>query len=163
MENLIAGLVTVTSGDALIYLVAGSLLGMVLGIIPGLSTVVILSVILIFAFKINVTNALCLFLGANCGGYYSASVSAILMNTPAHPEAMPITFDGYPMARSGSPARALGLSAGSTCVGGFIGCAVLVAFLPLMDSLSDVSPTRRTTRPSSSLRCFWSVRSARIP
>src|SRR5262245_10558996 len=111
---------------------------MLLGIIPGVSSVVIGSVILIFAFEINVTNALCLFLGANCGGYYSGSVSAILMNTPAHPEAMPTALDGYPMARSGGPARALGLSACSTVVGGFIGSAIVVLFLPIMDSLSNV-------------------------
>ncbi len=138
MENLIHAFQIVTTGDAFLYLLAGSLLGMLLGIIPGVSTVVILSVILIFAFKINVTNALCLFLGANCGGYYSGSVSAILMNTPAHPEAMPTALDGYPMARSGGPARALGLSACSTCIGGLIGCAILVAFLPVMDYLSNV-------------------------
>src|SRR5262249_4590097 len=138
MESLIQGLIVVISGDSLLYLIAGSLLGMVLGIIPGVSSVVILSVILIFAFEINVTNALCLFLGANCGGYYSASLSSILTNPPAHPEAMPIALDGYPMARSGAPARALGLSACSTCIGGFIGCAVMVAFLPIMDELSNV-------------------------
>jgi putative tricarboxylic transport membrane protein len=138
VESLIQGLVIVTTGDSLFYLVAGSALGMLLGIIPGVSSVVICSIILIFAFEISVTNALCLFLGANCGGYYSGSVSAILMNTPAHPEAMPTALDGYPMARSGGPARALGLSACSTFVGGFIGSAIVVLFLPIMDSLSNV-------------------------
>jgi putative tricarboxylic transport membrane protein len=81
---------------------------------------------------------LCLFLGAHCGGYYSGSVSAILMNTPAHPEAMPTALDGYPMSRGGGPGRALGVSACATCIGGFIGCAILVAFMPIMDHLSTV-------------------------
>src|ERR1700753_1189087 len=126
MENLIHGLGSLGTPSALAYLFAGAILGLIAGAIPGLSLVVILSVILIFANHIDLTGSLCLFLGVQCGGFYSASISAILFNTPAHPEAFPITFDGHPMARAGHPGRALGLSAASTCVGGFIGCGVLI-------------------------------------
>ena len=138
MQNLIHGLGALGTGEAIAYLFGGALLGMIIGIIPGLSVVVILSLILIFTYHIDLTGALCLFIGAQCGGFYSASVSAILLNTPAHPEALPITFDGYPMARQGNPGRALGLSAASTCVGGFIGCGVLIAFLQVIDDFPDV-------------------------
>jgi putative tricarboxylic transport membrane protein len=135
VENLIHGLTALGSVSAIGYLFAGAILGMIVGVIPGLSTVVILSILLIIVQNIDVTGTLCLFLGAQTGSFYSASVSAILLNTPAHPEAFPITFDGYPMARKGQPGRALGLSACSTCIGGLIGCAILVAFLPILDKL----------------------------
>jgi putative tricarboxylic transport membrane protein len=135
MENLIHGLGALGSGPAIACLFAGAVIGMIVGVIPGLSTVVILSVLLIFTQNMSLTTMLCLFLGAQCGSFYSASVSAILLNTPAHPEAFPITLDGYPMARKGEPGRALGLSAASTCVGGIIGCAILVGFLQVLNSL----------------------------
>lgn len=137
MGNLVDGFAALGSFQAIAYLLAGALIGAIVGVIPGLSTVIILSVILVFTQYLNITDTLCLFLGAQCGGFYAASVSAILINTPAHPEAYPITLDGYPMARKGQPARALGLSACSTCVGGFIGCAILVVFLQVLDSLPN--------------------------
>jgi putative tricarboxylic transport membrane protein len=133
VQNLIHGLGALGNGPSLAYLFGGALIGMIVGMIPGLNTVVILSIILVFVYHIDTTGTLCLFLGAQCGSFYSASVSAILLNTPGHPEAFPITFDGYPMARKGQPARALGLSACSTCIGGFIGCAVLVGFLQIIN------------------------------
>src|SRR5262249_60315363 len=98
MESLIQGLIVVISGDSLLYLIAGSLLGMVLGIIPGVSSVVILSVILIFAFEINVTNALCLFLGANCGGFFSPGLSPAPVTTPAPPQPGPPRLGAHPPA-----------------------------------------------------------------
>lgn len=138
MENLIHGLGALGTPAALAYLFGGAIIGLIAGAIPGLSLVVILSVILIFASRLDLTASLCLFLGVQCGGFYSASISAILFNTPAHPEAFPITFDGHPMARAGHPGRALGLSAASTCIGGFIGCGVLIGFLQVINYLPSV-------------------------
>jgi putative tricarboxylic transport membrane protein len=138
MRNLGMGLSALANGPAIAYLFGGSLIGMIVGVIPGLSTAIILSIILVFAYHIDITGTLCLFLGAQCGSFYSASVSSILLNTPSHPEAFPITLDGYPMARNGQPGRALGLSACSTCIGGFIGCAILVGFLQIINLLPGV-------------------------
>jgi putative tricarboxylic transport membrane protein len=138
MNNLIQGLDALLTLSSLAYLFGGAVLGVVVGVIPGLSTVLILSVLLVFTDHISLTATLCLFLGAQCGSFYSASITSILLNTPAHPEAFPITFDGYPMARKGQPARALGLSAGSTAVGGIIGCIILVGFLQVINYLPGV-------------------------
>jgi putative tricarboxylic transport membrane protein len=138
MQNLIDGLGALAGVGALAYLFGGAVLGMFIGMLPGGTTVVTLSIILVFSYHLNLTDALCLFLGAQSGGFYSGSIAAILINAPPHPEALPITFDGYPMARAGNPGRALGLSAGSTCVGGFIGCAVLVGCLPFMNDLGNL-------------------------
>src|SRR5580693_7370450 len=101
MQHLFHGLTIIGNGPSIGYLFAGSLIGMIVGVIPGLSTVVVLSIILIFVYHINITGTLCLFLGAQCGSFYAASVSSILLNTPAHPESFPVTLDGYPMARNG--------------------------------------------------------------
>jgi putative tricarboxylic transport membrane protein len=137
-HNLLDGLTSLGNPATILYLFGGALLGMVVGVIPGLTTATILSILLAFSYHINLDGTLCLFLGAYAGSYYSASISAILINTPPHPEAFAVTFDGYPMARRGEGARALGISACSTCVGGFIGCAVLVVSIPLMDHMAKV-------------------------
>ena len=138
LENLLHGLTALGGGSAIAYLVGGALIGMFLGVIPGLGGPVVLSIILAFVYHIDLTGTLCLFLGTHAGSYFSASVTSILLNTPAHPEAFAVTFDGFPMAQRGEAGRALGISATSTCIGGFIGCAVLVGFIQIISDLPNL-------------------------
>jgi putative tricarboxylic transport membrane protein len=138
LSNLVNGLTTLGNGPTIAYLFAGALIGVIIGVIPGLSTVMILTMILAFVNHLNLNAMLCLFMGATCGSFYSASIAAILLNTPPHPEAFPITLDGYPMARKGEPGRALGLSAASTCIGGILGCIVLLVCLPFFNNFAGV-------------------------
>jgi putative tricarboxylic transport membrane protein len=137
LHNLVTGLTTLGAASAIGYLIAGTLLGVFIGVIPGLGGSVVLSIVLSFAYHIPLTGTLCLFLGAHAGSYFSASVTSILLNAPAHPEAFPVTFDGFPMARKGQAGRALGISAASTCIGGLVGCAVLVGFIQIINNLGN--------------------------
>lgn len=138
LQNLLHGLNVLAGFSALGYLFGGALLGMIIGVIPGLGGAVVLSILIAFVYKIDITGTLCLFLGTYAGSYYSASVTSILLNTPAHPEAFAVTFDGFPMAQKGQAGRALGISAASTCIGGIIGCAMLVGLIQVMNSLPNL-------------------------
>lgn len=135
LGHLIDGLTSLDSPSAILYLFLGAFIGMIVGVIPGLGTPVVLTIVLAFVYKIDLNGTLAIFLGTYAGSYYSASVTSILLNTPAHPEAFAVTFDGYPMARKGQPGRALGLSAMFTCLGGIVGCVVLVGFIQIIDQL----------------------------
>ncbi len=126
----------VTNKDSLIFLIAGSLIGLLAGVIPGLGGPVIMSIVVAFAFRLTVEEVASLFLAVLAGSYYSASITSILLNTPAHPEAFAVTFDGFPMAQRGEAGRALGISASSTLIGGLIGCAVLIGLLQFINQLS---------------------------
>jgi putative tricarboxylic transport membrane protein len=137
-SHLLDGLTSLGSVSAIAYLFVGAIIGMVVGVIPGLGTPVVLTIVLAFVYKIDLTATLAIFLGTYAGSYYSASVTSILLNTPAHPEAFAITLDGYPMARKGQPGRALGLSAASTCLGGVIGCVILVGFIQVINQLPGI-------------------------
>jgi putative tricarboxylic transport membrane protein len=137
LHNFVLGLTTLGAVSAIGYLVAGTMLGVFIGVVPGLGGSVVLSIVLSFAYHIPLTGTLCLFLGAHAGSYFSASVTSILLNAPAHPEAFPVTFDGFPMARKGQAGRALGISAASTCIGGLVGCAVLVGFIQIINNLGN--------------------------
>ncbi len=135
LQNLVGGLTALGNTQGLIYLFGGSLIGVVFGVIPGLGGAVILSIILAFIYHISLTGTICLFLAVQAASYYSASVTSILLNTPAHPEAFAVTFDGFPMAQRGEAGRALGISATATCLGGLVGCAVLVGFIQIVNQL----------------------------
>jgi len=135
IHNLFQGLGELGNGPALAYLFVGALVGMFFGVIPGLGGVVILSIALAFIGHISLVGTLSLFLAVQAGSFFSASVTSILLNTPAHPEAFAVTFDGFPMAQRGEAGRALGISATATCIGGLIGCAALVGFIQIINVL----------------------------
>jgi putative tricarboxylic transport membrane protein len=135
IDGLLHGVSSLMSFQGLGFLLIGAAVGTLLGIIPGLSLVTVLTFVLALIYHIDLTATLCLFLGIQAGMYYSASATSILVNAPAHPEAFAVTFDGYPMARKGQPGRALGISAASTCVGAVIGAVVLLFAFQGINSL----------------------------
>jgi putative tricarboxylic transport membrane protein len=135
LHNLVSGLGALGAPEAALLLVIGTLLGVFLGVLPGLGVALVLSVMLSFIYHLGVTPAIALMLATQAGSYFSASITAILLNTPGAPESLPTTFDGYPMAAKGNGGRALGISATATCLGGLVGCAALLGLLQLVNYL----------------------------
>lgn len=137
LSQLLAGLgLALGSGSAVVWLVAGMLLGLYVGVVPGLSAAVILSIVLVFVYHLSLQATLVFFLAIHAAGFFSASLTAILLNTPAHPEAVPVAFDGYPMAARGEAARALGISATSTAIGALVGFAILVGIFQVVNQIT---------------------------
>lgn len=135
MHELIAGLSSLMTVYGLLMLLLGTLLGTVVGAVPGLGGAVLLTMLLPFIYGMPVIPALTLLLAAHTGIYFSGSITAILFNTPGAPESAATTFDGYPMTQRGEAARALGISATSTTLGGWIGVICLFAIIPAMNQL----------------------------
>jgi putative tricarboxylic transport membrane protein len=137
-HNLLSGLTALGSGSAVALLIVGTFVGVFLGVIPGLGVAIVLSIMLAFIYHLGVVPALALMLATQAGSYFSASITAILLNTPGAPESLAVTFDGFPMAERGEAGRALGISATSTMIGGLIGCAGLVGFLQVVNRLPSI-------------------------
>ncbi|MCF8563144.1 tripartite tricarboxylate transporter permease [Alicyclobacillus tolerans] len=135
LSALLAGLSSLLTVKGLLFLLLGSLLGTIVGTIPGLGGAVLLTMLLPFIYGMPVIPALSLLLAAHTGIYFSGSITAILLNTPGAPESAATTFDGYAMTKQGKAPRALGISAVSTTIGGWIGVALLLIVIPLMFQL----------------------------
>lgn len=137
-HELIDGFTSLGAPQAILLLLVGTLLGTVVGAVPGLGGAVLLTLLLPFIYNMPVIPALALLLAAHTGIYFSGSITAILFNTPGAPESAATTFDGYAMTQSGRPARALGISATATTVGGWIGVILLMILIPFMDKLTTL-------------------------
>lgn len=135
LTNLLHGLTALGTFNIAAYLLVGMVIGMVVGMLPGLGTAVALSVLLPFVYHMQVIDMVALMLGAQAGGYYTASITAIVLNTPGAPESYPTTFDGFPMTQRGEAGRALAISAISTWMGAWISCVIFVGLLQLADPL----------------------------
>lgn len=114
----------------LLLTAAGTLAGIYVGAIPGLSVTMAVSILISFTFSWDLNNALALMVGIYCGGVYGGSRTAILLNIPGAPAAIATAFDGFPLAQRGEAGRAIGVSTIISVIGGFIGIAVLALAAP---------------------------------
>jgi putative tricarboxylic transport membrane protein len=120
------------SVDVWMYVVIGSALGVLFGSLPGFTATMGLAVLTPFTFWVTADQALAMLLGLLVAAVFSGGIPAILLNTPGTPASIAMTWDGYPLARSGRADLALGLNAIAAFVG--IVCSLVVlwmAALPL--------------------------------
>jgi putative tricarboxylic transport membrane protein len=126
-------------------LVAGVVLGLVIGILPGLggtSGVAILLPISVFVAQQDITAAVALLAGIYWGALFGGVVTSILFNIPGEPWSVALLFDGYPLAkRLGKPGFALTLAFVASLFGAMI-AAVLFTFFakPLADIALTFGP-----------------------
>lgn len=122
---------------SLLFMVAiGTLAGIYIGAIPGLSVTMAASILISFTFKWPVNDALALIAGIFLGGVYGGSRSAILLNIPGAPSAIATALDGYPLAQKGEAGRAIGVSTVMSVIGGFIGILALAIAAPAISSFA---------------------------
>ena len=115
---------------------AGTLAGIYIGAIPGLSVTMAASILISFTFAWEVNAALALIAGVFTGGVYGGSRSAILLNIPGAPAAIASAIDGYPLARRGEAGVAIGLSTVMSVLGGFIGVIALAVAAPVISEFA---------------------------
>lgn len=127
----------------LIFLTAaGVFAGIYVGAIPGLSVTMATSILISFTFKWDVNEALSLIAGVYFGGVYGGSRTAILLNIPGAPSAIATAIEGYPLAKRGEAAEAIGLTTVMSVFGGFIGIIALALFAPLLSEFALMFQSR---------------------
>lgn len=104
----------------------GTALGIVVGAIPGLSGAMLIALTLPLTFYMQPFDAVVLLVSMYVGAIAGGLITATLMRMPGTPAAVMTTLDGYPMARSGQPGRALGLGITASFAGGLVSWMVLL-------------------------------------
>jgi len=136
MESL--GYLTLSWFDPWLLLItgAGTLAGIYVGAIPGLSVTMAASILISFTFKWPVNEALALIAGVFVGGVYGGARTAILFNIPGAPSAIATALDGYPLAKRGEAGEAIGLTTVMSVLGGIIGILALAFFAPVISDFA---------------------------
>lgn len=119
----------------MIAFLAGTLNGMVFGLIPGLSGSLGIALMIPFTYGLNGSSAIVLFCAALSGQTFAGSLSAILINTPGTSPNAATCFDGYPLTKQGKGAYAIGISAASSALGTVFGLLVLVIAMPFIRAI----------------------------
>jgi putative tricarboxylic transport membrane protein len=137
LEGILLGLSTALSLQNLIMVIAGCLIGTVIGMLPGLGPMSIIAIMIPIAIKIgDPAAALILLAGVYYGAIFGGSTSSILINAPGVAGTVATSFDGYPMARQGKAGKALTIAAISSFAGGTIGAILLLGFAPALSSVA---------------------------
>lgn len=137
MSDNFSYLLMAWSDPQLLMLTAlGTLAGIYIGAIPGLSVTMAVSILVSFTFSWDVNQALALIVGIFIGGVYGGSRSAILLNIPGGPSSLATSFDGYPLAQRGEAGKAIGLSTVMSVVGGIVGAIMLATAAPVIGELA---------------------------
>lgn len=116
----------------IIMMFLGVTVGIIIGALPGLSTIMAIVVILPLTYGMDSVTGMYLLLGAYCGGTFGGSITAILINTPGTMASAATTLDGYPMAKNGKAADALKIALYSSVFGGIFSCIALLFFAPII-------------------------------
>jgi putative tricarboxylic transport membrane protein len=138
LDGLIAGAGHIFVPGNLLFLFAGTALGIVFGAIPGLTATMGLALLVPFTFSMEPASGLIMLAGIYVGAMYGDSVPAILINTPGTPAAIATTFDGYPLAQKGMAQHALVAAAFASCFGSLLAFAVLAGAAEALAEMSLV-------------------------
>lgn len=118
-ESLLAALMTVVQPYNIAVMFFGTLIGILVGAMPGLSSVMGLSIMMPLTLSMEGNSGVLMLLGIFCGAIYGGSITAILIKTPGTANSAATCLDGYPMAtKLGQPGRALSISTMASTFGG---------------------------------------------
>jgi putative tricarboxylic transport membrane protein len=132
MDAFAGGMAILLDPYMLWVILAGTVLGVIVGALPGLSGSTTAALLLPITVTMTPVASIA-FLGAiYCAANFGGSITAILINTPGDPSASATAYDGYPMAAKGEAARALGMSTVASAFGGIFSIMVMIVAAPLL-------------------------------
>lgn len=135
IEAALLGLAKVFAWPAIGFMFLGIIIGLVVGILPGVGGTFSLAVLIPFTFTMEPASAFALLLGAHAPSYTGGAITTILLNTPGDPPNAATLFDGFPMTKKGEAGRALGAALSASAIGGVLGALYMIMLIPVMRPL----------------------------
>ena len=94
LEMILTGFMSVFTVKTIMLIVAGVILGIVFGAVPGLNTAMAVALCLPITYTLDAVNGLAMIMGLFIGGASGGLISAILLNIPGTAASIATTFDG---------------------------------------------------------------------
>src|SRR6201987_4659972 len=116
----------------LLILFVGVVIGLAIGVLPGLNGIVGLAMLIPFTYNMDQHTAMALLLGMAAVITSSDFITAVLFGVPGHVGAAATVIDGQAMAKKGQAARAFGAGFASSLAGGRVGAFVLAISIPVL-------------------------------
>jgi putative tricarboxylic transport membrane protein len=132
LNSLLHGFAIVLSWQNLGLMTIGILLGIVVGVLPGLGGPNGVAILLPLTFTMNPTSAIILLSCIYWGALFGGAITSILFNIPGEAHSVATTFDGYPMAQKGDAGKALTSAFTGSFIGALFGVLVITFLAPMV-------------------------------
>lgn len=135
MHNIFDGLVAVFHGWNFLAIVLGTLGGLVVGSVPGLTSTMAMAILAPLTFGFEAIPAICMLMGIYIGGIAGGSIAAVSLNIPGTPASAATCIDGFYLCKQGEGQKALVVSLGASAFGTIFSGIVLVTMAPMIASI----------------------------
>jgi putative tricarboxylic transport membrane protein len=130
----------------LLCLVSGTVVGILVGALPGIGPLSGIALLLPLSFFLPPAEALIFYTTLYQAAEYGGSITAIAVSTPGSPNAAAIILDGYQLNRAGRAAKAFAYSLWSATFGGVITTILLIFVTPVIAAWAlALGPTEYTS------------------
>jgi putative tricarboxylic transport membrane protein len=113
-------------------MLVGIVLGVIIGVLPGLGGANGVAILLPLTFTIPPTSAIIMLSCIDWGALFGGAITSILFNIPGEPWSVATTFDGYPLAQKGRAGAALTAAFTSSFVGALVAVIVITFLSPVV-------------------------------
>ena len=132
VEAALEALQIISDPGRLMFVALGTVLGLLLGVIPGIGGLVGLALLLPFTFALDPYTALAFLVGVQSVTTTSDTIPAVMFGVPGTTGSAATVLDGYPMAKKGDASRAYGAAFTASVCGGLFGAVVLAMSIPII-------------------------------
>src|ERR1700745_2595928 len=122
LDHLVVGLTAALQLQPFLFLIAGTVIGLWVGVLPGLGGPVAMAILIPFTLSMDPLSALLMLASISVGAAFGGSVTSILLNIPGEASSAATAYAGHPLAEQGKAKAAMGLSAGGALAGVHGGC-----------------------------------------
>src|ERR1051325_1862954 len=132
VSNLALGFSVAPQPLNLLLCFAGVVLGVVIGILPGLGSAAPIAFLLPIAYFLDTVSAIIMLAGIWYGSMYGGSITSILLRVPGESASVMVAIDGYELTKQGRAGAALGMSMFSAFIAGMFGLLGLGLVAPAL-------------------------------
>lgn len=116
----------------ILWVVIGTIVAMLIGIVPGLGGAVALAILIPFTLSMDKFSAFALLTAAVGGTTFAGSITAMLISIPGSSSNVATLLDGYPLTRQGEARWAIATSAIASASGAIVGVIVFLISIPFL-------------------------------
>ncbi|MDX6807222.1 tripartite tricarboxylate transporter permease [Terrihabitans rhizophilus] len=132
LSSLLHGFEVLLTWHNMLLMLVGILLGIFVGVLPGLGGPNGVAILLPLTFGMEPTSAIVLLSCIYWGALFGGAITAILFNIPGEAWSVATTFDGYPMAQKGQAGEALTAAFTASFFGSIVAVVVITFLAPLV-------------------------------
>jgi putative tricarboxylic transport membrane protein len=136
LSNLLSGFAVALTGENLLVLAFGGLVGTIVGAFPGLSAPTAIALLLPLTFTLDPTSAVIMLAGIYYGSQFGNSITAVLIGIPGDSASVVTAIEGSALAKRGKAGHALTIAAFCSFFGSTISAILLMLTAPLLAILA---------------------------